>query len=214
MTDMHASLDDLEVPVGGGGQTSSSAAPMVGTNGPAFGGPGEQPPAAGPADSFKRYVLYVGPSVVDPQQMCPGSRAALELIKTFEEDVAVADVNRLRLDGEQLPAWLEGTPCVVNTAEKLAYMGSHCIAHLKQHSARMPLVSEFGGGVDGVDPDGEGFAALEWSAGPSAPQTAGAGAPPRPGGRAPAPSRDQKLDEGALQRMIEERLASTASRMR
>jgi hypothetical protein len=214
MGDVHGSVDDLgseprapdegAAPPPAGEQPGFGAAPQHG------GGPS--------AHNFKRYVLYVGPSSRGGQQMCPGSQAALDVIETFKEDVAIADVNKLRLEGEQLPEWLEGTPCVVNTAEKLAYMGSHCIAHLKQHTQRGQLQSELD--FDGVEPDSQGFAALEWSSEPAStasgqprvdrPAHAGPAGP----GRVAPPARDQKLDESALQRMIEERLSTTASRQR
>jgi hypothetical protein len=205
--EVHASVDDLDlVPT----DRTNEQEPAD----PGFGGPGSAD--APSTHNFKRYVLYVGPAA-HGSQMCRGSQAALDIIESFKEDVAIADVNKLRLEGEELPSWLEGTPCVVNTSEKLAYMGSHCIAHLKQHTQRGQLHSDLD--FDGIEPDGQGFAALEWSEDPVEPS--GAPRVDRPthsgaagSGRVEAPARDQKLDETALQRMIEQRMSSTASRQR
>lgn len=203
--EVHGSVDDLDL------VPSDHSNDQPDARDPGFGGPGQ---TASSDQNFKRYVLYVGPSA-NGAPRCPGSQAALEAIESFKEDVAIADVNKLRLDGEELPPWLEGTPCVVNTAEKLAYMGSHCIAHLKQHTHRGQLHSDLD--FDGIEPDGQGFAALEWSEEPAGgvarvdrPAHSGPAGP----GRVQPPARDQKLDDSALQRMIEERLSSTASRQR
>ena len=81
-------------------------------------------------------MLYVASDNADPTAMCPGSAVAMDLIDGFREDVDVQDVDKLCEQGVSLPEWLDGTPCVVNTLQKLAYKGSDCLDHLRQHSKR------------------------------------------------------------------------------
>lgn len=201
-------------------------APLEAPNEPAHGEPPPRPEAPGGRDSeaapmpqadqpgegtganstyFRSYVLYVAPRANGrgPEEKCRGSQAALALIEAFREDVDVQDVSELQQRGDELPPWLDGTPCVVDTARKLAFKGSDAIEHLRRHSDRGIMTL---GGLDGVEADASGgdSAALDYSTAPKA-----GGVPSVQSGR-PNVVRESKLDGDALQRLIEQRLGASA----
>jgi len=84
------------------------------------------------AKTFKRYVLYIGQDFSDPAIFCPGSRQAMKLIEPIKEDVSVQSIDVLLEKGVELPSWLTGTPTLVATDSRMAYIGSECIDELKR----------------------------------------------------------------------------------
>lgn len=85
--------------------------------------------------TFKRWVLYIGQDNADPTIFCPGSRRAMKLIEPIKEDVSVQSIEVLLEKGVELPAWLTGTPTLVATDSRMAYIGSECIDELARVSS-------------------------------------------------------------------------------
>lgn len=164
------------------------------------------PPAAQSAPSFKLFMLYVAPDVRNVRMLCPGSIQALDVIEPFKDDVMVHNVNDKRLEGVQLPGWLDGTPCCVNTQEGLAYRGTDCINHLRMHVQRGLVEPP---GLSGISDGDTPFATIDTST--PAPEAAVrgrhmTGAPPPD--TLPPPAREEKMDPKALERLIQARQAA------
>jgi hypothetical protein len=142
--------------------------------------------------NFSSYVLYVAPDKLDPHRMCPGSTLALEVVAPFAEDVDVQNVSELLQAGVQLPLWLQGTPCVVDTRLNQPFSGTACIEHLREHAKRGP------GELDDMDaPEMQGAVALDWDD-TDLSATVSAQTPVKSG-------KTPKIDESVVQRMLAER---------
>ena len=105
-----------------------------------------------------------------------------------------------------LPPWLNGTPCVVNTRLNRPFKGSDCIAHLRSrggHGHDLAPIDD----LTGIEADQPNASALDYTHEKPAP-----GQPDVPRGMSGARGRESKVDESAIQRLIQERAASSSTR--
>ena len=86
---------------------------------------------AGSNPVFKRWVLYVAQDVEDPAVFCKGSRKSVALAEPIKEDVLVQSIDALLEKGVDLPAWLTGSPTLVDTNTHMAYVGSKALLQLE-----------------------------------------------------------------------------------
>ena len=109
--------------------------------------------------TFKKYVLYIGHDHRNASVFCPGSKAAMELVKSLGEDALVQNVDVLLEKGVDLPEWLDGTPVLVNMETKQALKGSEAVKYLQNLSKpppdedHAPTMEE----MQGVLPGGESY---------------------------------------------------------
>lgn len=78
-----------------------------------------------------KYVLYIGKDNRDPSVFCRGSKVLLELIKPFQEQTLIQDVEILMDKGVNLPDWLDGTPILVDMSNKQAMKGSEAARYVQ-----------------------------------------------------------------------------------
>ena len=148
-----------------------------------------------------RYVLYINKSYTIPSKYDDGSEQCIELTRD-RTDVMLQDVDAIIEKGIELPSWLDGTPVLVDTSSSTALKGSAAIDRLSKLRRQATLAR------------------------PVAPPR---GAEPRPAARAPPAAEEeedsdpfrsdksnspeiseranQKVDDTALQRFLEERAA-------
>lgn len=112
------------------------------------------------AAMFKRWVLYVGHDARDPQRLCAGSERCMPLVEAIREDVAVQNVNLMLEGGVDIPAWLDGTPILVDTQSREASKGSSAVGRLEELAglsapAAPPPQPRGVGEVQGLRPAGE-----------------------------------------------------------
>lgn len=73
-----------------------------------------------------RYVLYINKDYTGGGPYCPGSSHCLEILSDLP-DVEVQHIDDILKSGVNLPQWLEGTPCLVDTQTATATKGSNAI---------------------------------------------------------------------------------------
>lgn len=100
----------------------------------------------------QQLVLYVNKFYESATDYDPGSSECLKIVQG-QSDCLVQDVDHILSQGVQLPAWLDGTPLVVDTKSSTAVKGSSAIAFLRQHyekkdREKTPVVEE----IDDGDP--------------------------------------------------------------
>ena len=79
--------------------------------------------AASNAGSSQRYVLYVNMDYTGEARYDSGSQRCLDLLSECR-DVEVQHIDKILATGSELPAWLDGTPCVVDTLLSTAVKGT------------------------------------------------------------------------------------------
>ena len=124
------------------------------------------------------YVLYTNKSYTNPKELCPGSKECVRLAAA-RPDVLVQDVDAIVQSGVALPAWLDGTPTVVDMAKSAASKGA----------AAVKLLQSLGNG-----PGGHGGVG----------GVGGHGVPPP---RAVAAYNDDKLTAADTEAIVKERIA-------
>lgn len=151
------------------------------------------------AAAFKKFVLYIGQDARDPQRFCEGSRECLKLVEAIKQDVLVQNVDIMLERGVAIPEWLDGTPILVDTANKRALKGSDALDHLAE-ATTAPPASAAGEATafEGVLPDGERYLHAEEPDSQQQPLV------PDP----PAFTREGKITENDVQRYMEMRKAS------
>tara|TARA_Y100000741_G_scaffold264398_1_gene204882 strand:- start:96 stop:524 length:429 start_codon:yes stop_codon:yes gene_type:complete len=77
------------------------------------------------------YVLYINVSYSSPSDYCAGSTRCIEHVKD-RKDVLVQSVASILSQGIALPAWLDATPCVVDTQSGTAYKGTRAVEFCAQ----------------------------------------------------------------------------------
>ena len=78
-----------------------------------------------------KYVLYIGKDNHDPSVFCRGSKVLLDLIKPYESQTLIQDVEILLEKGVNLPEWLDGTPILVDMSTKQAMKGSEAARYVQ-----------------------------------------------------------------------------------
>lgn len=111
------------------------------------------------------YVLYVGSDKNDKSRPCPGSEECLTLARRIADQVSVQDCDVLRKK-QTLPAWLNGTPILVNRNDPVPLRGTDAIEALSKLVASSPP-SGSSGKIDSVSLETEQAAMRQ----PSAPTT-------------------------------------------
>lgn len=76
--------------------------------------------------TMARYVLYINQDYTGKGAYCPGSSRCLEILSDLP-DVEVQHIDDILKSGVNLPQWLEGTPCLVDTQTATATKGSNAI---------------------------------------------------------------------------------------
>lgn len=146
------------------------------------------------------HVLYVARDKEAPKQYCPGSQVCMDLAKQIEADLLnVQDVNVLVGKGVEMPAWLDGTPILVqNKVGSRALRGSEAIKALQALQRNFPLQVS---AKQSVDAQGASAEALPMDSSEPSDPFAAIASEGADGGM----SRDGKVTEQDVQRAIEER---------
>lgn len=107
--------------------------------------------------SGKKWVLYIGQDIENPEQFCMGSRESLRHIKPIEEDCLIQNVDSMLDEKVDLPDWMDGTPIFVSILEKKAWKGTDAINKIKEAGSVISSKRQEKQEISGVLPPGEKF---------------------------------------------------------
>lgn len=103
------------------------------------------------------YILYVNKDYKRPGEYDAGSAQCLAL---GVSDVTVEDVDQILSQGVTLPAWLDGTPVLVDVASQTAHKGSDAVEFLRQRKAVAPERKERGDAQGATEESDDPFESL------------------------------------------------------
>ena len=81
----------------------------------------------------KRYMLYIAADHDDASRLCAGSRECISLIRTnpiILSHTRFENVDVIRRENLPIPAWLYGTPTLVDTVNYRIHRGSGALDYL------------------------------------------------------------------------------------
>lgn len=83
-------------------------------------------------------VLYVSHDNRNPDEFCPGSLVCISLVQQLDDNaVTIQNCDVLRAQGQEFPAWLNGTPILIDQDEGVPHRGSSAVQKLREMTQRL-----------------------------------------------------------------------------